>query len=578
MKITQSKLKLILNSREFKRWIFEKRWFGNKSYLSDFDFSISLSHFEDSGDLFLCIIRVEKGEYFQEYFIPFVFSNSLEEIISSNGKQKEIESFQEAHSFNLNIANSKDRKNLSSVFLIEGEYTLKYWSKIFSFYGDMSKYPKLDMKFRTYSKSDLRTIIKPIISPIAGKKRRFSDKNLIKQLGNGNTTNLLFKFQIPSNMKDSKGNSYLFKCYKKYEKNVEPRVLRTLKKNNFKGSASIFGEVIYKNITLICILEYLQNDGNIGSIFWTELNEFCEFLIKNNKDSPNHNTNEVLRETMNQICDTSFGISQQIGEEIKKMHKALIDKNKKDFSQIDIKKSIFLKDLSIALEDLNNQIRNEFEKKRWNCYNFLNQSQLIQLIEKSKEYFHQKFRETEEDHIKVQRIHQDLHMEQILYKESKNGGCVDKPEDYNYYFLDFEGDPQFSSKKKQNKFPIERDLATLVRSLGYIKFNTIINKLDSIISQEKTEYGKMGCLYHVIFRKKHLKELKDLKKLKIILDKWEKRIKEAIIQSFVLDKDLLEIFRIERILRELNYEIKYRPKDMMIPIFGLKEFLEKRIC
>ncbi|MFW5895462.1 MAG: hypothetical protein ACOCT9_01830, partial [archaeon] len=321
----------------------------------------------------------------------------------------------------------------------------------------------------------------------------------------------------------------------------------------------------------LCILDYIPNDGNIGSIFWFEINNFLEVLIKSYGKSKSNKNANFFKNKLNQCCARSRFIAKEIGYKIKGLHKALIEENMEKFRPKKIKKSKFLDDYTSVLENLIDQIVNHFKDKSKLYYEFLEKKHIIHLLKECRKKMLQICKRVDEKLIRIQRIHQDLHMEQILYKRKETMGSNSSELSYNYYFLDFEGDPQFSYKKKNSLFPVERDLASLSRSLSYIKFNAFKNNLHLINSQLDAEHKKLRKLYYLIFHSEALEEQKELQEIKFLLDGWEKKMQKNIITNYQIELDLFNFFTIERILRELAYEIKYRPKNIMIPIFGLKK-------
>jgi len=173
----------------------------------------------------------------------------------------------------------------------------------------------------------------------------------------------------------------------------------------------------------------------------------------------------------------------------------------------------------------------------------------------------------EEPTINIQPVHQDLHMEQILYNK------ID--DQINFYFIDFEGDPQLSLEEKKGKFPIEKDLASFLRALSYIKFNTLLRFIDkNIISKEKYKVPE-EILYNLFFRRAARPLNKVLDILLNILNTWESKLIGKILKNLKADTILITYFYIERALHELNYEILFRPNMIIIPILGLKEIIEK---
>jgi len=169
--------------------------------------------------------------------------------------------------------------------------------------------------------------------------------------------------------------------------------------------------------------------------------------------------------------------------------------------------------------------------------------------------------------INIQPVHQDLHMEQILYNKFNN--------EYSFYFIDFEGDPQLMHEEKKGKFPVEKDLASFLRALSYIKFNTLLNFIENkIIRRDKYEVPE-EILYNLYFRRTARPLNKILDVVLNLLNKWESKLMGKILKNLNLNYILVTYFYIERTLYELNYEILFRPNKIIVPVLGLKEIVDK---
>jgi len=180
------------------------------------------------------------------------------------------------------------------------------------------------------------------------------------------------------------------------------------------------------------------------------------------------------------------------------------------------------------------------------------------------ERFRSEFKQTV---IKIQPVHQDLHMEQILFNKVDNH--------YNFYFIDFEGDPQLSFEEKKGKFPIEKDLASFLRALSYIKFNSLLRFIEQkIIRKEKYEVPE-EILYNLYFRRaaRPIKKVLDI--VLNVLNIWESQLIGKILKKLNPNYILITYFYMERALYELNYEILFRPNKTIVPILGLKEIIDK---
>ena len=175
--------------------------------------------------------------------------------------------------------------------------------------------------------------------------------------------------------------------------------------------------------------------------------------------------------------------------------------------------------------------------------------------------------EFEKPKIEIQPVHQDLHLEQILYDKIEN--------QYNFYFIDFEGDPMLSLDEKKEKFPVEKDLASLLRALSYIKFNTLLKFIENrIIRKDKYEVPE-EILYNLFFRRGVRPKNKVLDDILNVLNTWESKLIGKILKNLNMSNILITYFYIQRALHELTYELLYRPNKIIVPVLGLKEIVEK---
>jgi maltose alpha-D-glucosyltransferase/alpha-amylase len=180
----------------------------------------------------------------------------------------------------------------------------------------------------------------------------------------------------------------------------------------------------------------------------------------------------------------------------------------------------------------------------------------------------EKFRlEFSEEIIKIQPVHQDLHMEQILYNKMNDH--------YQFYFIDFEGDPQLPLEEKKGKFPIEKDLASYLRALSYIKFNTLLSFIGKKVIKRRSYEVPEEILYNLFFRRAARPLNKTLDVVLKFLNTWESRLIGKILKNLNIHVTLITYFYIERALHELNYEILFRPNKVIVPILGLKEIVDK---
>jgi len=455
--------------------------------------------------------------------------------------------------------------------LIEAEYCVLFW-KMMLFDKKISEtFPTMSMELTLYSEqfedeinmSKVRNLIEASLYP-----ERYEYG--LEQLGGGNTTNLLFLLHI-SNKKYSqqKPISYVLKSYKKYSGSLEPSKLFVLVKNNFPNAPKIYGTIKLQERVMIGILEDVPNKGNLGDIYWKELNKMVDSVFDRASDDISFLDNKgKMSALIKEYCVDSLKVSEKIGFQIKQLHEALILQNDHLYSKETVLGKDYLKNYSGKLNYMVNRIQNNMSKGSEGA--FYKSPKITSILIDIKDILEKFLFEFDVDKIVIQPVHQDLHFQQILYNEI-NG-------DYTFYFIDFEGDPQLSEEQKKQKFPIEKDLGSFLRSLSYIKFNTLLNFIEEkFVDKERFEVPA-EFLYNLYFRKssKITQTHKTLEVALKLLNLWENKLMGKILEkSLNLHFTLINYFTIERVLHELDYELLFRPGNIIIPILGLKEIIDK---
>jgi len=258
-------------------------------------------------------------------------------------------------------------------------------------------------------------------------------------------------------------------------------------------------------------------------------------------------------------------ISNKIGEAIKSLHNSIILEEDEDYSVQIVESDFYLSNythkLNLMIDDLQQVMKQESRNA------FYNLPKISSVLIDTKDII-EKFRnEFSKEEIRTQPVHQDLHMEQILY--------IKNNDNFKFYFIDFEGDPRVSIKEKKEQFPIEKDLAAFLRSLSYIKFNMLLSLIEKYFLSQSDRRVPEEILYSLFFRKAARKSNEKLEKVLEIINIWEDRLMSKILKSIECNYTLINYFTIERIIHEINYEILFRPAKFIVPLLGLKEVIEK---
>ena len=560
----------IFNTNEFKGWLLSRRWFGDKSTLSNLEFSISISYFNLIAEkIFLTVIEIKTEEYSKNYFLPLIFYEKIQDILEpvENVKDNIIELTENTFSKKLAI-NVNESQEIITLNLIEAEFSLYFWKKMLFDSKISEMFPSLSLDLTLYSKQfedeiNMKKVQTLIEAGLYSDRFSFS----LEQLGKGNTTNSLFQLNIISKRDPNKTPvSYILKSYKSFSGSIEPSILYVLVKNKFPNAPKIYGTIKVQNKETIGIIESVTNQGNLGDIYWGELNNMINGIFKNvNEDFSNFGEQSNISNIIKKNCVETLKVSNEIGAYIKSLHNSLILPDSDNYNLESIGSEDYLKTYTDKLDNMISDLQKYMTQKPESA--FFNLPKISAILIDVKDIIERFQTEFEEPRINIQPVHQDLHMEQVLYNKV-NG-------EYDFFFIDFEGDPQLSIKEKMGKFPIEKDLASFLRALSYIKFNTLLGYIEKN-SIKKDKYAvPEEILYNLFFRRAARPMDKILDVVLNVLNVWETKLMRKILKNLDAHYVLITYFYIERALNELNYEILFRPHKIIIPILGLKEIIDK---
>ncbi len=573
--IDKNLLQQVFNSNEFKGWLLSRGWFGNKTTLSSLIFDVSIKYYELISDhIVLLVIEIKTQTFVKNYFLPLIYYEKIDDILEKREKVSENIVKLTENTFSKMLAiyfHDEKEERVITLNLIEAEYCAFFWRKILFDKKLSENFPLHSLRLTLFTEQfedeiNMRKVQTLIEAGLYPDRYEFS----LQQVGGANATNLLFRINI-FNKKTPNAQAYSFvlKSYKNYSQGLETKSLYVLVKNNFPNSPKIYGTIRFYDNEVIGILQNIENEGNLGDIYWNEVNFMVNDVIKDvNADySYLHNDDEIL-DIIKNCCRESLIVSKKIGLEIKNLHKALILPEISQYSKLVVNSQEYLNTYNQKLITMVLKIQENMKRKGGTM--FYSSPKIRAIIIDIQDIIEKYRSEFISDHIKIQPVHQDLHMQKILFSKIDN--------DYKFWFIDFEGDPQLLLEEKTQKFPIEKDLASFLRSLSYIKFYTLLNFIEKKII-EKDEYRvPEEFLFSLFFRKaaKISQKDKTLETLLYILNMWERQMMNKIFdKSLKINFTLINYFTIERALHELDYELLYRPSKIIIPILGLKELIDK---
>lgn len=570
--LDKSLMRNIFNTNEFKGWLIAHRWFGDKSTLSNLKFEVSFLYFEIIANrIFLTVIQIQTQNYSKSYFLPLIYYKKIKDILEPNEHERSNIIKLTENTFSKKIVlNVNNIDKIFTLNLVEAEYCVFFWKKILFDNEISERFPSLSLDLTLYldqfqDQIDMEKVQNLIEASLYPERYEIS----INQLGKGNTTNLIFELNLVNKKTPGKEPiSYVLKSYKEHLGSLEPTTLYVLVKNVYPNAPKIYGTIKLLQKETIGILENVPNVGNLGDIYWTELNYMVEAIFTDiKKDYSDINSKEYFSKLIKNYCSESLSVSVDISSRIKELHEALILKDLKEYELEQVESKKYLEDYTEKLNEMISDMLNIIGQESKDAfYNLPKVSSILIDIRDIIEKFRLEF---SEEIIKIQPVHQDLHMEQILYNKTNDH--------YQFYFIDFEGDPQLPLEEKKGKFPIEKDLASYLRALSYIKFNTLLSFIGKKVIKRRSYEVPEEILYNLFFRRAARPLNKTLDVVLKFLNTWESRLIGKILKNLSIHVTLITYFYIERALHELNYEILFRPNKVIVPILGLKEIIQKEL-
>jgi len=445
----------VYNSNEFKGWLLSKRWFGEKSILSNLAFDIDINYFElIAKRILLNIIEIKTADYSKTYFLPLIYYEKIEEILEPVEKTREIILNLTENTFSKTIAITVEgEQKILTLNLVEAEFCLLFWKKMLFDTTVSENFPSMDMELTLYTDQfeeevNMRKVQNLIEAGLYTDRYKFS----INQLGKGNTTNMLFLLTISNKRNpDQPSVSYVLKSYKDYSVSLEPSTLFVLVRNKFPNAPKIYGTIKVLEKETIGIIESVPNVGNLGEIYWNELNNMINKVFQDvNEDYLRFAEKQTVSNLIKEHCAETIELSSKIGEYINNLHSSLILSNQKEYSLESVDSNTYLRNYTDRLNSIISELLSHMTQQSESAFfNLPKISSILIDIKDIVERFRTDFQVSKID---IQPVHQDLHMEQILYNKVES--------QYKFYFIDFEGDPQLSLDEKKGKFPIEKDLAS----------------------------------------------------------------------------------------------------------------------
>ncbi len=400
-------------------------------------------------------------------------------------------------------------------------------------------------------------------------------------LGKGDTTNLVAKIEGKS--------PFILKTYKDVSsENPEPEVLEVLDEAGFADAPKLLGEIIYEaqSPVAVGVLEsYEENMGSGSQPFLAYLDE------KLGKLQTEAEEKTLGGEAPKKLAKSSLEASPLnrslagLGGTIAEFHNAFAKSGRPLFQPEKVRPE--------DVEGWAKEVRASFDY----CMRSIAETRKTSVSgseQKVLAFFSEQLEDKREaveggaaflgeaSGLLKLRTHQDLHLEQLLTRRTRDG--------LRFLLIDFEGDPQRLGEARAVKELPLRDLGTMARSFGYVKVLSLAKALRGLPSAEAVPRASYLCARDAA--PSAAPRLADeggvWSCLASYVNGWEEAAEEAMVKgylqrygelgaSYISDVPLAEgevrrivrFWKVEKALLEVRYEFCYRPQNLTIPLEGL---------
>nr|MDO8110241.1 hypothetical protein [Candidatus Sigynarchaeota archaeon] len=407
----------------------------------------------------------------------------------------------------------------------------------------------------------------------------------IKFLGGSDTTNVVLKFSIP----EHPGLDFVLKFYPRVAFNTARFLNDLLAKARFRSFARLLASCDYQ----VSALQSMFRSAGDGTFFDEierttssmniPVNRFFPFMhiisfIPGVGDGglPFWNSAIETPARENGVDQDILDLAAKLGKTIVGFHDALEEKSKQPALQDEQQRTAMIAAIKSQLSVARSFLADYASKIPENLagtWSDLGEKLDFDAISKRAIPSFEEIRDTPRQY-----IHQDLHMGQLMY--------IDRLKEF--LILDLEGDPQLPWRERIESYHVEKDLASLVRSLSYIKIAVI----KTILEKKFTNIEEYILNFKVLFPLLFLFTSRtpgfllpgidpsiesEIQHLVKVLNDWEEQVRKTILSTYQQQREinlkLIEFYTLQRIMNEITYEIKFRPSNFFIPLIGLLELV-----
>ncbi|MHA1299675.1 MAG: hypothetical protein ACTSO9_09590 [Candidatus Helarchaeota archaeon] len=376
----------------------------------------------------------------------------------------------------------------------------------------------------------------------------YKDATVFKK---GETTNFLTKIY-------GKNSNLFLKSYRKYQNSREPILIRELFRMNFANIPKPIGFAkLINGKEKICfyLQEFIPFNNDLGYYFWQNLNN----RIIHPREYPTHMDDSEMNLFLLKLVDLVVEFHQKSS----KIKNPSFEKEK--FTKIDINKfkDAQLKIVYEILERVEEDLR---------IFNPVPGS--LKQIQKDVDVL--------EEFIGLDKIavHQDLHLAQVLVKISNKG-------EKELFITDLEGDPNRPINEIWERDLVFRDLASLITAFHYIEVNSVLNttkltkenlkNIESFTDAKNRLKSKIPNLINNVRIAKRWTDYAINNLIELYHNRIAKIFNKEKKEGLDLFKKGCQIYKFDRLIREIFYELKFRKDNYVVPMIILNNSFDSSL-
>lgn len=347
-------------------------------------------------------------------------------------------------------------------------------------------------------------------------------------------------------------NSMIMKNFRNIEYGINPDFEITYfltKETDLENIPALYGYIEYQNqdkltATAAVLQEFITNRGDC----WNYTLIFYEQIYRIAMRNVLISSEDKIKEVISEFGKSFISEMHKLGEITGKFHKALTTDLEDEAFKSEL---ITEEDLNHWQTDMTNSIDSILNKIQHNLSTYSEdiQSNVKILLENKQQFLNKvaKLNLLKEANLKKIRIHGDYHLGQVL-----------KTSD-DFVILDFEGEPIKTMEERRAKYLPHKDIAGMLRSFNYATYASLF-ELEGIDPIELENLQRWAEIWEKIISNSFLEGY-----WQIMHDEYCKR------ETF---NEILTIYKIDKAIYELEYEINNRPDWLRIPLEYLKSTVD----